>query len=76
VLAGGCDAFHVAQEATKVEAELVQVQLIKVDDRVVGKSVHSHFFYGFPLPFIVLPISRGSLGSRAQDVVPLLEPTS
>jgi hypothetical protein len=60
VLARGCDAFHAAQEATKVEAELVRVQLIKVDDRIVSKSFHSHFFYGFPLllscPFLVVAL--------------------
>lgn len=57
VIARNYNAFHAAQEATKVKAELLRVHLTEADGRVTSKLFDSHFFYGFssftPFSYIV-----------------------
>jgi hypothetical protein len=51
------------------------VQVVEADGCIVGKSFDSCFFIFLPLsPFLLLPISRVSLGSGALDAAPPLRP--
>lgn len=44
VFTRSCDAYHVAQEATGAEAELLRVHLTEAGGRVVGKSLNFCLF--------------------------------
>jgi hypothetical protein len=56
------DVFHVTQEAAKAEAEMLCMQLSKVDGHVVGKTTVLRPILGFHAFFLTLFISHGSLG--------------
>lgn len=56
------DVFHVVQEAIEAKGELLHMQLVEVDGRVVGKVIIPFLLSCFLVPSLIMSVSFDSLG--------------